>query len=446
MRLELRPPWPLTSPQAVVALLAGLALLATACRPGEAPAPQRPGAQPARPAEAQSGAPARSEPSRRVQQTSASIPVPLQVPEQFRRGVLAQPRTIMLPSGFQIGVFAAGLGSPRSMTISPEGVIYVTIPTEGRIVALTDADGDGVAERVENAATGLQCPYGMAFLEGYLYVAQTTRIVRYQYTPGQVRLGSGEVVVSGLPQTGCGPHHFRPLVIDWSHTIFTAVGSTCNVCVERDPRHGTVLRFGLDGQGGIFATGLRNAVGLTIDPNTGQVWAVVNERDYLGDDIPEDMVTIVYEGADYGWPYCYLANGQWQRDTRVPPRPGGCEGLTSPTVGIQAHSAPLGLTFYLAEQFPPEFRGSLFVGLHGSWNRSEGTGFKVIRIPFVDGQPQPPEDFATGWLTGPRGPNDAWGRPVEPLVAKDGSLLVSDDRAGAIYRIWYAGEVATAKR
>lgn len=367
------------------------------------------------------------------------MPVTLHVPPQFRSGQLTQDRTTYLPPDFAISVYVAGLGSVRSLVVSPGNDLLATIPSQGRIVALRDLNQDGVADGIEDVATGLTCPYGMVFFEGYLYVAQTTQITRHAYAEGEVAVGPPEVVVDGLPPAGCAPHHFRPLAIDANRMLYTAFGSTCNVCVEQDPRRGQVWQFPVDGgEGRAFATGLRNVVDLTIDPTTGELWGVVNERDQLGDNVPPDMVTIIHDSANYGWPYCYQTEaGGWAVDTRVPRGNPACEGLTPPTVPIQAHSAPLGLASYAAEQFPAEYHGNVFVGLHGSWNRSEGTGFKVIRILFADGQPQPPQDFATGWLIGPRGPNDAWGRPVAVAVAPDGSLFVSDDRAGAVYRIAY---------
>ncbi len=179
-------------------------------------------------------------------------------------------------------------------------------------------------------------------------------------------------------------------------------------------------------------------VDLTFDPQTGRLWGVTNERDQLGDDVPPDPVGPIAEGADYGWPYCYWDGFRWMADPRVPARNPNCEGLT-PYNGIQAHSAPLGIEFYSGSQFPADLQGSAFVALHGSWNRSEGTGFKVIRVPVVNGQPGPAEDFVAGWLTGPRGPSDAWGRPVDVQTAPDGSLFISDDEAGAIYRVAYLG-------
>jgi glucose/arabinose dehydrogenase len=357
----------------------------------------------------------------------------LQVPPALRRGAFAQDRQLQIQEGFAISLFALVPGA-RSMALAPWGEILVTQPSQGRIVALQDADGDGVAESQRPLAQGLQCPYGMAFRDGYLYVAQSTKVERFRTDRGE--LGPREVVIDGLPQSGCAPHHYRPLAFDPAGYFYVAFGSSCNVCVEPDTRRGTVWQFTPDGGGQEYARGLRNVVDLEVNPATGELWGAVNERDELGDDVPPDPITTIAAGANYGWPYCYWDGGQWRVDTRVPARNPSCGGLTA-YYGIQAHSAPLGLAFYNQNQFPAEYGGSLFVSLHGSWNRSNATGFKVIHIPFVDGQPQPPEDFVTGWLLSQRGAANAWGRPVDAQVGADGALYVSDDQAGAVYRVTY---------
>ena len=373
--------------------------------------------------------------------TRTLVDTTLQVPAQFQRGPFARSRELQVVSGFRISVFAADLPGVRTMAVAPNGDLYATLPARGRIVALPDRDGDGVVDSVETVASGLDCPYGMVFREGALYVALSGQVVRYAYVPGEWAVGSPEVIVDGLPDSGCQPHHYRGLAIDGAGMLYVSLGSTCNVCIERDGRRGGVMQYRPDGTGERqYATGLRNPIGLTFDPATGELWTVVNERDLLGDDIPPDMVTTVQEGADYGWPFCYQGgDGAWVVDDRVPARNPSCAELTAPTVPVQAHSAPLGLAFYDGEQFPAAYRGDLFVGYHGSWNRSRATGYKVVRIRFINGQAQPPLDFARGWLTGPRGPADAWGRPVEPVVGGDGSLYVTDDRTNAIYRISYVG-------
>jgi len=216
--------------------------------------------------------------------------------------------------------------------------------------------------------------------------------------------------------------------------IYVSVGSSCNVCRESDPRRAAVLRYNADGSGEeIFASGLRNAVGLAFQPGTGRLWATVNERDWRGDDVPPDYVTEVKEGTFHGWPDCMVVGGKVIPDDRFATG-ARCDRVALPAVEIQAHSAPLGLAFYTGAQFPPEYRGSLFLAYQGSWNRSVPTGYKVVRIPFRDGRPTGEvEDFATGWLEG----TSSWGRPVGLVVGSDGALYLSDQGGGRIYRIHY---------
>ena len=359
----------------VLLLLAGV--VTQAC--GETAAPATVSTQPtaevaAAPTAVPPAPPARPLPPALSVDTRTLVATRLQVPAQFQRGPFARPRELQLVSGFRISVFAADLPGVRTMAVAPNGDLYATLPARGRIVALPDRDGDGVVNSVETVASGLDCPYGMVFHEGGLYVALSGQVVRYAYVPGELAVGSPEVIVDGLPDSGCQPHHYRGLAIDGAGMLYVSLGSTCNVCIERDGRRGGVMQYRPDGTGGRqYATGLRNPVGLTINPTTGELWTVVNERDLLGDDIPPDMVTSVQEGAHYGWPFCYQGgDGAWVVDDRVPARNPSCADLTAPTVPVQAHSAPLGLAFYDGEQFPAAYRGDLFVGYHGSWNRSRG--------------------------------------------------------------------------
>jgi glucose/arabinose dehydrogenase len=385
----------------------------------------------ARPAQAPAASPAAQ-----LAASRGLVPAPISVPASLRQGVFGEDRQVQLREGFSIGVFAR-LERARSLALAPWGELLVTQPNAGRVMALRASGDPAVAEAPRVLADGLECPYGMAFHDGHLYVAQSTRVSRFPFDASGA-VGQPEVVVSGLPSSPCGPHHFRPLAIDASGNLFIAFGSSCNVCVEPDPRRGTVWQYGPDGNGREYARGLRNVVDLAIHPQTGQLWGVTNERDQLGDDVPPEPIGPIQQGAEYGWPSCYWNGSDWAADRRVPGRPGGCEGLTQ-YFGIQAHSAPLGLDFGTSANLPADYRTSAFVGLHGSWNRSQGTGFKVIRVQTANGQPVGVEDFVAGWLTGPRGPSDAWGRPVDVQVGADGALYLSDDVAGAVYRISYRG-------
>jgi glucose/arabinose dehydrogenase len=364
----------------------------------------------------------------------ALVETTIAVPDALRIGAFAQPRTLDVQPGLSVSLFAL-VDRPRALTWAPWGEWLVSRPGAGEILGVRDTDGNGVADTTRVVLAGLRCPYGTVVRGDDLYVAQSTTIGRYAHMNGDGRPVSLGTPVTNLPDSGCGAHHFRPLAIDTDGNFFVAFGSSCNVCVEADARRGTIWRYTPDGEGSEFAQGLRNVVDLSFDPVTGQLWAATNERDNLGDDIPPEPVTPVEAGANYGWPYCYWTPNGWRVDTRVPNRNPNCQGLTR-YHGEQAHSAPLGVAFLSGTAFPETIRRSAFSAFHGSWNRSVQTGFKVIRIALdANGAPSGTEDFVTGWNRGTRGPGDAWGRPVDLQEGPDGALYVTDDVAGAIYRI-----------
>jgi glucose/arabinose dehydrogenase len=338
---------------------------------------------------------------------------------------------IRLPPGFSIQAFARDLGFARFMTLDPRGTLLVSVPRAGRVLALPDDDGDGRADAARPVVEGLDLPHGLAFLDGRLHVAETGRVLRFEYDPVARRVqGSPTIVVPDLPPRGS--HWTRTIAFGPDRHLYVAVGSSCNNCEERDGRRAAVYRYRSDGSDGKpFATGLRNAVGLAFRPGTGELWATVNGRDWLGDDRPAEYVTLVQDGGFYGWPHCHWTAAGLLPDPELP-RGDRCRTARRPSVLYQAHTAPLGLAFYTGTQFPAEYRGNLFVALHGSWNRSALVGYKVIRVR-LDGTV--PEDFATGWLVG----NRSWGRPVDLAVAPDGALFLSDDGLGAVYRITYRG-------
>lgn len=336
---------------------------------------------------------------------------------------------LRLPPGFRIGTFASGLGGTRFMAVDPAGTLLVSIPRQGRVVALPDRDGDGRADAVLTVVEGLDLPHGLAFRDGHLWVAETGRVLRFRYDATTSRASDPTVVVPDLPPRG--GHWTRTIAFGSDGRLYVSVGSSCNVCRERDRRRAAVLRYQPDGSGEeIFATGLRNAVGIAFHPLTGALWATVNERDWRGDDLPPDYITEVREGGFYGWPDCFVAQRKVVLDTDFGGEAERCRRVAPPAIEIQAHSAPLGLAFYTGQQFPPEYRGNLFVAYQGSWNRSVPTGYKVVRIPFRDGRPGTLEEFVTGWLEGDRG----WGQPVDVREGADGALYVS---AGVIYRVTY---------
>lgn len=358
----------------------------------------------------------------------------IMVPEAMRVGVFAQPRTLDVPPGVSVSVFAR-VDRPRALTWAPWGEWLVSLPGSGEVIGVRDTDSDGVADATRAVLSNLRCPYGTVVRGDDLFVAQSTTIAQFAHMNGDARPVARGTPVSGLPDSGCGAHHFRPLAIDSDGNFFVAFGSSCNVCVEADTRRGTIWRYTPDGDGVEFARGLRNVVDLTIDPVTGQLWAATNERDNLGDDIPPEPVTPVEAGANYGWPYCYWTPSGWRPDTRVSGGNPTCRDLTR-YHGEQAHSAPLGVAFLTGNAFPETVRRSAFAAFHGSWNRSVQTGFKIVRIALdASGAPTGTEDFVTGWNRGTRGPGDAWGRPVDIQEGPDGALYVTDDVAGAIYRV-----------
>jgi glucose/arabinose dehydrogenase len=368
-------------------------------------------------------------------QSTQLQPAAVTVPQQYSG--FEPGSEINLPPGFSISVFAAGLRTPRMMAIAPNGDLFVANMGAGQIVALPDRNQDGVADSVSVFADSLDNPHSLAFHNGYLYVATDSKVVRYPYANGDLKASAAAALVTDAIPAG-SDHHSRTITFGPDGRLYIAAGSTCNVCVESDPRYAAISVFDMSADGSTatnrrtFASGLRNAVGIEFAPGTNQLWAVVNGRDNLGDNLPPEILVQVKDGADYGWPYCY---GDRVYDTDFGQKdPSYCQQVALPDLEMQAHSAPLGLDFYSGKQFPADFQGNLFIGFHGSWNRSVATGYKLVRVPFVNGKPQPAIDFATGWLAGGR-----WGRPVDPLTTPDGSLFLSDDAAGVVYHISYKG-------
>lgn len=350
---------------------------------------------------------------------------------------------IDLPSGFVIDVYADDLGStllsfggpspgPRMMMIK-DGLLFVSIPNKGLVAILPDRDGDNVADEVQVFISDLDYPHGIDYYDGWFYIAEESRVIRVRDDDGDLVADdeSLEVIIDKLPTGG---HYTRTVKIH-DGELYLSMGSSCNVCYESNEMRAAISKSDLDGSNlTVFAKGLRNSVGLAFHPVTGELYATENGRDWLGDDLPPDEVNLITEGGDYGWPTCYgqniydtdFNNSEYTGD------PCNDTGKIPSFVDLQAHSAPLGLTFYDGETFPQEYQGDLFVCFHGSWNRQDPTGYKVVSI---DMDTREVSDFATGWL----GAATISGRPVDVIVADDGSLLVSDDNAGKIYRIYYAG-------
>ncbi len=351
--------------------------------------------------------------------------------------------TLRVPEGFTVTLYAEGLQRARWMTLTPEGDVLAVESRANRIVRLRDADKDGVAEAREvfaDESNGLNLPFGMAFSESHFYVGNTNGVRRYPYNRGQGRLTGQGSEVTSLPGLGYNQHWTRNVrIAPDGKRLFVTVGSESNVDVEEAPRAG-VLVMQLDGSGRqLYASGLRNPVGLDFHPRTGEPYVTVNERDGLGDDLVPDYLTRVQQGGFYGWPYAYLTpkNVEPRRtQNKRSEKPELVAKTITPDVLFPAHSAALGLVFYRGTAFPERYRGGAFVAFRGSWNRSEGTGYKVVFVPF-DAQGRAAgsfEDFLTGFLLDPKGPT-TWGRPVGLLELPDGSLLLAEDGNGRVYRI-----------
>jgi glucose/arabinose dehydrogenase len=342
---------------------------------------------------------------------------------------VASGQDLHLPPGFEISEVARGLGGVRTLKFGPDSRLYAVLSRSGRIVRM-DVSGSGGSPALgepESVADGLNRPYGLAFHDGWMYVGERHRVVRYR----EPEYDAAETVVPDLP-TG-GSHWTREIAFGSDGMLYVAVGSSCNVCEEADPRRAAVTRYAPDGTGEtIVAEGVRNVAGLAVHPGTGDLWMSQNERDNLGDELPVEEINLLSDGSHFGWPYCH---GDREPNPEYPDKSAFCRGTTPPALGIQAHSAPLGMVFYEGSDFPAEYRGDLFLALHGSWNRSERTGYKLVRVRVEQGRPVSYEDFASGWLRNGR----VSGRPVYPAVAPDGSLFLSDDEGGRIYRIRWQG-------
>ena len=337
-----------------------------------------------------------------------------------------------VPPGFRVNVFAADFKYPRWLTVAPNGDIFLADTGAGEIIILRDLQHTGAAQERKVFASGMRRPFGIAFREDYVYVGNMNEVARFRYDPKTSnRLGEKEHLLD-LPSGG---HDTRSLAFsgDGKH-LFVGVGSASNIDTGENPRRAAVTICDPDGKNArLYATGLRNPVGLALEPLTGEVWTAVNERDELGDDLPPDYFTSLKDGGFYGWPYSYIGDNV---DPRVKPqKPELVARAIIPDVLLGAHVAPLQFAFYTGKQFPRSYWGGAFVAEHGSWNRATRSGYQISFVAFKDGQPSAdPVPFLTGLVPDASKP-DVLGRPVGVTVAPDGSLLVSDDGAGVIYRI-----------
>jgi len=340
-----------------------------------------------------------------------------------------------VPAGFHVNIFATGLSVPRFLAVAPNGDIFVADTGAGQVVVLRDPQHTGQAQQKEVFADKLSRPFGIAFHDDYVYVGNTNSVVRFRYDKQtSKRKGEAEHIMDLPPGGG---HWTRTVAFSNDGSkLYVSVGSSSNIDFEKDQRRAAVLVSDPDGENArIFASGLRNAVGLAIEPVTGAVWVSVNERDELGDNLPPDYLTSLRDGGFYGWPYSYIGDNV---DPRVKPqRPDLVAKAIIPDVLLGPHVAPLQFAFYTGKQFPSQYQGGAFIAEHGSWNRSTRNGYQVAFVGFKDGKAAAdPVPFLTGFVPDPQGKN-VDGRPVGVAVAPDGSLLISDDGAHLIYRVSY---------
>ncbi len=350
------------------------------------------------------------------------------------------------PPGFKVEQVVTGLVNPRKIIAAPNGDLFLAESGPGLIKVLRGIGGDGNPE-VFVFASGLDRPFGIAFYPPgpnpqFVYVGNTGSVVRFPYTNGDVKArGAAQTIVSDIPSGGFlrgGGHWTRDVLFSRdSKKMYVSVGSHSNASDDRsEERRADILEYNPDGSGfRTYAWGIRNAVGLAVSPTTGELWMSTNERDELGDDLPPDYISHVTEGGFYGWPWYYV--GPNQDPHYQGKHPELREKVLIPDVLLQAHSASLCMTFYTGEQFPAEYSGQAFAAEHGSWNRAKRTGYKIIRVPMVNGRATGEyEDFVTGFVT-PEG--KVWGRPVGVTVAKDGSLVFTDDGSKSVWRVNYMG-------
>ena len=376
---------------------------------------------------------AADQPGQHFEILPSSLPAPHAALADTSSTVVPRPANAMpqAPKGFTVSLFASGLTHPRFLAVASNGDVFLAESDAGKITVFAP-DGSHRA----TFASGLNKPHGIQFHDGALYVADMTAIYKFAYKDGQ-RKAKGKTRISKdpIPENG---HFTRDIAFGPDGTLYLGIGSDGNVAENPLPR-AAVSIVKPDGRFSTFATGLRNPVGLAFNPGTNDLWVTVNERDGLGDDLPPDYLTHISQGDFFGWPYAYIgAHPDPDFGSKKPEMVGKTK---TPDLLFQAHSAPLGLLFYDSSQFPAEYKGDAFVALHGSWNSTKPTGYKVVRIHFKDGRPAGGYDnFLTGFRVGDAVPAQVWGRPVGLATAKDGSLLVTDDAGKAIWRVAYTGK------
>lgn len=411
---------------------------------------------------------------------AASQTVKVEVPEQLRQQPFNVDRFASIPPNFKLEVYARVSGV-RFMATSPNGDLFVSMPWDG-VVRIVRARENDVPLQL-NYASGLARPHDIVFHkigeQQYVYIAEKNRIIRYKYSNGDTEGREMEVVVDNLPDDslpelkGNYGHVLKNIALDSNNKLYVSIASTCNACPEdtqSSPKRGAIYVYNADGTGGrLFAEGIRNAEGLDFLPGTNDLWVTVNNRDNIAypfedasgnygkvvqeyvDDNPPEEFTLVRDGGNYGWPYCNpdprqgMDNMPLIKDVQLNPNNAvDCNGMDRISKGIQAHSAPLGLLFTQGTKLPQPYRNGAIIALHGSWNRSKATGYKVIYFPWQGNKPGAQVDLVGGFLNSDS--TQAYGRPVDIAIDKEGNLFISDDAAHAIYKLSYTGPLAAEEQ
>ncbi|GAB3203931.1 glucose/arabinose dehydrogenase [Pontibacter aydingkolensis] len=411
---------------------------------------------------------------------AASVTVKIDVPQTMRSGVFAVDRFATIPPDFKLEVFARVSGV-RFMAVAPNGDLFVSMPWDGKIKGIRQLQGGGLEEF--DFADGLQRPHDIVFHKigttQYVYIAEKNQIIRYTYTNGDKRGQNKQVIVANLPDESLSElqgkygHVLKNIALDGNNKLYVSIASTCNACIEdtqSNPKRGAIYQYNADGTGGrLFAEGIRNAEGLAFVPGTNNLWVTLNQRDNIAypfndgtgnygkviqsyvDNNPPEGITLVRDGGNYGWPFCNpdqrqgMNNMGFINDVQLNPNNTvDCNGMDRISKGINAHSAPLGLLFTQNTQMPQAYRNGALVALHGSWNRSKATGYKIVYFPWQNGLPGNQIDLVGGFLNSDS--TEAYSRPVDIAIDAQGSLFISDDAAHAIYKLTYTGAVTSAER
>jgi glucose/arabinose dehydrogenase len=338
--------------------------------------------------------------------------------------------TIILPPGFHISLYTDNVPNARSMVLSEKGTLFVGTRSAGKVYAVRDVNGDGRADQVYILAEGLNMPNGVAVRQGTLFVAEVNRILRFDHIESRLNSPPPPIVVNDSLPTD-SHHGWKFLALGPDDKLYLQIGAPCNVCKKNNPLYATIIRMNSDGsQLEIFAHGVRNSVGLDWHPQTKDLWFTDNGRDWLGDNLPDDELNRAPTvGLHFGFPYCHAGDIADPEFGRLR----DCKGFEPPALKLGAHVAALGMRFYTGDMFPDSYQNQIFMAQHGSWNRSIPVGYRIMTVQLKGHQVIDYQIFAQGWLQ----QDQAWGRPVDVELMPDGSLLVSDDKAGVIYRISY---------